>query len=288
LRRPFYLLIPLAALLAGLEAYPLAYTVYLSVVDYSSKSFIGLSNYAQLFGSLQFPTAIATSLAYSSASTALTLILGVLFAFQVSRTMRGRKLVEGIYLAPLALAPIVVGVVWSPPALWDDFNGFWHGILGQPFVDVTKFGFYFPAMIVSEAYEWAPMVMLVALGVIASIPSEVTEAAEVHGGSVWQVFRRITLPALMRSPVLQFILLIRFMDAMRSFEVPFAWSTWLSLPQAGSPVDTISLLLFKLFTQPGYGFPLGVISAAAAVLVAATAAATLILYRLMTSARRQP
>ena len=49
-RPAYFLVVPLVAVLGLVEAYPLAYSVYLSVTNYSlGGAFVGLSNYAQLF-----------------------------------------------------------------------------------------------------------------------------------------------------------------------------------------------------------------------------------------------
>ncbi len=277
----YLVLLPLIAALLVVEAYPLAYTFYLSVTDYSTGMFAGASNYAQLLSTGYFGQAVLTSLAYSLGSTVLALGIGLVLAFQLSLIRRGRGVLECVLLAPLAVSPILAGIVWSPSGVWDDVNTFWHFVLGQPYFNAANSYFFFPAMVLSDAWEWAPLLMLVALAVMASVPTEVYEAAEVSGASAWQTFRRVSLPAILRSPVMQFVLVVRFVDAMRTFEIPFTWSTWVSLPQAGSPVDTVSLLLFKLFTAPEYLFPIGEISAMALSLLLLTLASTGVLFTIL-------
>lgn len=279
--RGYLLLAPVVAALATVEAYPLAYTVYLSVFDFHTGAFLGLGNFNLMLASYEFWGAVLTSVLYSAMSTAIAVVLGVLLALQLSLLSRGRAFAESIFLAPLAIAPVVVGTIWSPSAVWDDFNTFIHFVLGFPFINVTTYGFFFPTMVVSDAYEWAPLLMLVALGIIGGLSGEVYEAAVLHGATTWQVFRRIYLPAIAKSPVFEFVVVLRFADAMRAFEIPFTWSTWLSLPNVGSPVDTLSLYLFKLFSVPSYGFPIGLISAVAATLVLVTVLLTAVLYRML-------
>jgi len=278
-------LVPLVVILLLVEAYPLAYTFYLSFTDYATGNFVGAANYAQLLDIGYFGQAVATSLAYALSAAALALGIGVILAFQVSILRRGKGMLESVLLAPLATAPIFAGILWAPDGVWDDFNTFWHFVLGQPYFNPASSFFYFPVMILSDAWEWAPLIMLVSLGIMASVPPEVYEAAEVSGASRWQTFRSVSLPAILRSPVMQFVVVIRFVDAMRTFEVPFTWSTWVSLPQAGSPVDTVSLLLFKLFTIPLYNFPIGEISAMAIALLALTLGATTVLFSLLRRSR---
>ncbi len=277
----YLLLVPLLVVLGVIEVYPFAVTLYLSMVDYGSGSFVGLANYASAFGDAQLGSAVIHSLVFAVMGTSLTFLLGVLFAFLVLQRFRGKGLVEGLLLVPLAAAPLIAGVVWSPSAVWDDVNTFIHFVLRLPYIDLTNYAVFYPIMAVSYAWEWAPMMMLVALSVARSVPGSAYEAAEVSGASSWQIFRDVSLPAIARSPVTSFVVLINFVDALRSFEIPFTWSTWLSYPGAGSPVDTLSLLLFKLLVVPTYGFPISYISGVATLLFGLTFVSSLVLMLLV-------
>ena len=110
---------------------------------------------------------------YADGSVVLSTVMGVLFAYLLTCVRKGRGFLEAVLLMPLAAAPIVAGIVWAPSAVWDDLNTFWHFILGQPFFNVTSYHLYFPIMILSDSWEWAPMMMLVALSVLASVPKHI-------------------------------------------------------------------------------------------------------------------
>jgi len=182
----------------------------------------------------------------------------------------------------LAVAPIVVGTVFAPSGFWDDVQSFLVFQLHQPYFNELSPSFFFPTMFISEAWEWAPLIMLVALSVVQGIPKETTEAAELSGATFLQKFRMVVLPAIFKSPVMQFVVVLRFIDAMRAFEIPLAWSNWLGYTNSlGSPVDTISLYLYKLLYAPSLGFPIGVASAVALALFGITLTGSLVLLRLM-------
>jgi multiple sugar transport system permease protein len=272
----------LAALLLLVEIYPLAISLYFSVTNFNQGGvFVGLANYIQAFSDPRFFYSIGISLSYSVGTTILCIALGLVLTFIIVQLKRGKSFFESLFLIPLAVAPISVGIVWSPSGIWDDVNTFWHFILGFPYIDFTSFYVAFPVIIFSDAWEWAPIIMLVGLSVVSGLPKEIFEAAELHGGSGLQVFRRIVVPTILKSRVTQFIIVLRLVDAMRAFEIPFAWSSWISLPNAGSPIDTLSLLIFKLFSIPIYGFPISLISAVSMVLLLITFTSTTILYSLM-------
>lgn len=276
----YLLLIPLFAVLAVVEFYPLLDGIKYSLTSASGS--LSLANYSTMLSDSAFWNAIFVSLAYTIGSTALCLVIGLSLTFLVTQKVRGRNFFEAVYIFPLAISPIVAGVIWSPSSVWDDIQTFTHFILHQPYFNELSISFFFPVMILSEAWEWAPLIMLVALSIINSQAAQISEAAEVHGATAWQRFTMVALPTILRSPVMQFIIVLRMIDAMRAFEIPLAWSNWVGYQNSvGSPVDTLSLFLYKLIFVPLYGFPIGLVSAIAVALLAITLVVAFALIRLL-------
>jgi ABC-type sugar transport system permease subunit len=181
----------------------------------------------------------------------------------------------------------MVGIVWGPAAVWDDLQPFTHYILGLPYFKEGQLLFYFPIMSFSEAWEWSPLIMLICLSIVRAMPKEIYESAKVHGATDWQIFTKITIPAVLKSPVMQFVLVLRFIDAMRAFEIPLAWSTWVGFQTSvGSPVDTLSLYLYKLLFIPSFGFPLPLVSAIAVALLIVTLISATVMMRILSSIAR--
>jgi len=284
-RRWYLLFIPLFAVVGLVVIYPLIMSLYLSFTNVNG-AFV-LSNYSAMLSTSTFWNALNISLLYSLTSTIIAVGIGLGLTFIVTQGLRGRGIFEAIYVLPVAVAPIVVGVLFSPSSVWDDIESFVHFILHQPYFDELVPAFFFPVMFLSEAWEWAPLMMLVALSIINSTPKEVYEAAELSGASAFQQFRMITIPTVFRSSVMQFVVVLRFIDAMRAFEIPLAWSNWLGYTQTiGSPVDTISLYLYKLLFSSSLGFPIGVVSAVAVTLFGVTLVGAAVLLRLLSSGGR--
>ncbi len=276
----YLLLLPLIAVLAVVEFYPLLSGINLSLTDANGN--FSLANYAQMLNDPAFYTAIEVSLGYSIGSTAVCLAIGLTLAFLVTQRARGRSVFEALFIFPLAVSPILAGVLWSPSSIWDDFFGFTHYILGLPFIAELSPTFFFPVMILSEAWVWSPLIMLVALSIINSQAKQISEAAELHGASAWRRFTMISLPTVLRSPVMQFIIVLRVIDSLRAFEIPLAWSNWVGFQSSiGSPVDTLSLFLYKLIFVPLYQFPIGLVSAIGVALLAVTLLVALGMIRLL-------
>jgi ABC-type sugar transport system permease subunit len=276
----YVLLIPLVAVLAVVEFYPLLDGIRLSLTG-ANGSF-SVNNYAQMLTDGAFYSAIGVSLAYTAGSTVLCLVIGLTLTVLVTQRVRGRGFFEAIFIFPLALSPIVAGVLWSPSSVWDDIFTFAHFFLGLPYINELSPVFYYPVMILSEAWEWAPLIMLVGLSILNSQATQMFEAAELHGASTWRRFTMIGLPTILRSPVMQFIIVLRLIDAMRAFEIPLAWSNWVGFQSfIGSPVDTLSLFLYKLIFVPLYHFPIGLVSAIAMALLTVTLIIAFALIRLL-------
>jgi len=279
-RKWYLLFLPLFAVIGLVAVYPLVMSLYLALTTANGTP--TLANFASMVSTPTFFNTLNISLLYSLTSTILAVGLGLGLTFILSQELRGRGVLEIIYVLPLAVAPIVVGVLYAPSSVWDDVQQFMHFQLHQPYFNELTPSFYFPVMFFSEAWEWAPLIMLVAMSIVNSMPKDVYEAADLHGASAYQKFRLLILPTVFGSSVMQFIVVLRFIDAMRAFEIPLAWSNWLGYTSTlGSPVDTISLYLYKLLFSSSLGFPIGVVSAVAVTLFGVTLVGAAVLLRLL-------
>ena len=276
----YLLLIPIFVVLSVVGFYPLLYGVYLSLTGPDGSA--TLANYSQMVSDGDFWNSVVVSLTISALSTILAFCLGLALTFLILQATRWRGLLEAVFLAPLAMAPIAVGIVWAPSTVWDDFQTFTHLIVGLPYFNELSALFYIPVMSLSEAWEWAPLVMLVCMSIMNLTSKATYDAARLDGASAWQMFRDITIPSIVRSPVMQFVIVLQFINAMWAFEVPLAWSNWLGFSTSvGSPADTLSLFLYKLLFVPSFGYPIGLVSAIAVALLVLTLAGTTVMVRLL-------
>lgn len=276
----YLLLVPILVVLSVVGFYPLLYGVYLSLTGPDGSA--TLANYSQMVSDGDFWNSVVVSLTISALSTVLAFCLGLALTFLVLQATKWRGLLEAVFIAPLAMAPIAVGVVWAPSTVWDDFQTFTHLIIGLPYFNELTAIFYVPVMSLSEAWEWAPLVMLVCVSIISLTSKAIYDAARVNGASSWQIFRDITIPSIVRSPVMQFVIVLQFIEAMWVFEIPLAWSRWLGFSTSvGSPADTLSLFLYKLLFIPGLGDPIRLVSAIAVSLLVITLVGATVMLRLL-------
>ncbi len=269
---PYLFIIPTIIALLLVEGYPIAYSLYLSVTEFTPATpepvFIGLNNYARMVTDWNFWESVRVTLLYVFVTVSLAFTLGLSFAILLFRDLEYRKRLQTILILPIAVSPLIAGIFFSPAAIWDDINVVLKYVLGLPIINVFNPNFAFTMIVIADVWLWTPLFMLVFLSVLQSIPKETFEAADIHGASGWQTFRRITFPLILRSPVTFIIITIRSIDAFRSFEIPFTWAGWIGQERLGSPIDTLSVMMYKLLSFPVFESPYSYIATIALTLLA--------------------
>lgn len=129
------------------------------------------------------------SLKSSAIATLLTFFLGIAAAkWMLSTRIKGKALIEGIFIAPLVLPPTVVGFL-----LLLLFGR--NGAIGQ---FLLKFNltiiFTWQAAVITATVVSFPLMYKTALGAFEQIDPNLLNAARTLGASEWQVFWRIMLP----------------------------------------------------------------------------------------------
>jgi len=280
---PYLFIIPTVVALLIVEAYPIVYSLYLSVTEFSTLTtepvFIGFDNYVRMIYDENFWISLRVTLLYVFGSVSLAFVLGLSFAVLLFRDIEYRKRLQTVLILPIAISPLIAGVFFSPAAIWDDINVVLKFVLGLPMIDVYNANFAFSLVVVADAWLWTPLFMLVFLSVLQSIPKETYEAAEIHGASNFQTFRRVTFPLIIRSPVIFIIIALRSIDAFRSFEIPFTWAGWIGAESLGSPIDTLSLFMYKLLIFPAYESPFSYIATIALTMLMISLVITTILLK---------
>ena len=115
------------------------------------------------------------------------------------------------------------------------------------------------AIVLVDAWQWTPLVMLILLAGLKSLPTEPFEAARVDGAGRWASVRHLALPLL--RPTIVLALLIRTMDAFKLFDVVFAMTQ-------GGPGLTTTVLNFHIYKQGLVFFDMGYAAALSNILLA--------------------
>ena len=257
---------------------PLLYLVStsLTVQRTGAAPHFGWDNYAYVFR-LSGWRLWRTTLIYAGASSALAILLGVAAAWLVARTdapARGFAIVSA-YLS-LATPVIIKGIGWilllGPNK--GVINEVLRALLGTDGVPIELFSL--GGMILLESILWMPVVFLLTMPSLSSMDPALEEAAAASGAKGWRVFARVTLP--LAAPAILSILLLTFIRALESFEVPL-------LVGVPGNLQTFTTAIFQTIRR-GFVPRYGEASAYAVLLILAMAIPLLLYYRTTREAQR--
>jgi multiple sugar transport system permease protein len=207
--------------------FPIIYTVRLSFQSWSGSlnrapRWVGFDNYSTLLADGRFLDATARTVLFTVGAVAVELILGLAIALLLERPFRGRGLARTVILLPLLATPVAIGLAWllmlNPTV--GPVNGLLTGIglPAQPWLSSTSS--VLPTLMLIDVWQWTPMMTLLCLAGLATLPTETYEAAAVDGADAWQRFRRITVPLL--GPTMTAAVLLRSIDALKTFDIIYA------------------------------------------------------------------
>lgn len=270
------LVLPLLAILGTVLVYPVLFTARVSLQDYRLNAldrveFIGLEHYGSLLSNATFGTALRNTAVFVVVAVTLELVLGLALALAVQRLGRMRDAVRSILLMPMFVTPIAVGLIFR--FLLNPQLGLVPPLLDLFGVQVAFFGpdLALLSLAAIDVWQWTPLMFLMMLAGLESLPKAPFEAARVDGASGWFTFRRVTLPLL--RPAIAIAVVIRMLDALRVFEYVFA----ITRGGPGQATDTMQYLIYRVGFQ---FFRLGEASAMAYVLVAIVLVLVALLIRL--------
>jgi multiple sugar transport system permease protein len=166
---------------------------------------------------------------------------------------RGQSLLRTVVLVPWAVLTVVTAIMWR--SIFESPGGIVNSLLSTDTVWLGQSPHALIVMIVADVWKTAPFMALLLLAGLQVIPGEIYEAAKVDGATMWQRFRRITLPLLM--PALLVALIFRTLDALRIFDLPFV------LTRGAFDTNTLSLISYQTFQQDrilGLGASMAVIT----------------------------
>jgi multiple sugar transport system permease protein len=242
------LLAPAVLVLVLAQAYPLAYSAVISLFDWSlAKSptpgaFIGFANYAKIASDHVFLGAIGFTVLLALCSTLIQLTLGLGIAFLTLGESRSLRIGRTLIMMPMVVAPIAVGTMWrmilsarvgpvNKALAMIGIDG--PNWLGDPAWAVVS-------LILIDAWEWTPFVIIIFSAALTSLPGDVLRAAAVDGATPWQRFRLIMLPMLL--PVILLVAMFRLIDGLLTLDVVFTTT-------GGGPGFTTHTLSFWVYQQ---------------------------------------
>jgi multiple sugar transport system permease protein len=170
-------------------------------IDAANPRFVGLDNYVRLFRDPDFAQVILNSVVFVIGSAIIgQFVLGVALALLLDhaerRGFRARNLVYFAVLLAWVNPTIIAGFLWV--AMFDFYSGSLNvGLAHLGLGPVDWFG-QAPmlAVIIVNTWRGTAFVMLIFLGALQTVPSDIYEAARVDGASAFRRFWDHTVPML--------------------------------------------------------------------------------------------
>jgi multiple sugar transport system permease protein len=254
-RRYWVFALPAAMVVLLVILFPWMFTLFMSVHEWKvtgDTPFVGTANYAKMLTDERFLYAVVRTLWFTTASVIAPLLLGVWAAVCFASKFRLRGLARTLFVLPMMATPVAISLVWT--MMFHPQLGVLNYILTSaglpPSTWVYDGATVIPTLVMVETWQWTPLVMLIVLGGIASLPTDPYEAAILDGASAWQMFRHITLPLVW--PFIMVAAVIRLIDALKTFDTIYV----ITLGGPGTASETINILLYQTafaYYDLGYG-----------------------------------
>ncbi len=222
---PYMFLAPAAAIMIVGLLYPIGYMIYASFLDWNPSQrigeadWVGLRNYVTLFHDASFRESVGVTLTFSAVVVVVEMVVGVGLALLLDRNIRGISVLRTLFILPMMIAPIVVGLMWRymyHPTV-GIFNQTLKGWGLDPIPWLSDSGWALTSIIIADIWQWTPFIFILALAALQSLPRSALEAARIDGASAWQQIIHIKLPLMM--PVLVVTALLRLIDSFKVLEV---------------------------------------------------------------------
>jgi multiple sugar transport system permease protein len=241
------LIAPTVLIFCAVIVYPLISAIYLSLFQIFTPTlageWVGLGNYAAIFGSGVFWPALWTTLVWTVGTLALQIVFGVGMALVLHQNIWFRSLARSLILFPYFISTVVAVLVWK--WVMNDLYGILNHVLivaGVTNVPLDFLGSMPNAMvsvILVGAWKYFPFVVIAVLARLQTIPEPLYEAARIDGAGPVARFLDVTLPQLRE--VLVVIVLLRAIWDFKEFDL-----IWLMT--GGGPLqstETLPLVVYR-------------------------------------------
>lgn len=253
----YLLTAPALVIMIVILLYPLGYSFVMSFFRWDlgqTTPFIGLRNYTDSFGGHTFQQSLRNQIIFSVISIGVEVVGGMGIAVLVNGKLYGLRLARTLLLIPPMIAPAVVGLNFR--WLFNTQYGFFDAVLrnlGLPVIPwLSDPNWALASIIIADIWQNTPLMVLLFLAGLQSLPQEPLEAAAVDGASPWQAFWAIVLPLL--RPVIMIALMLRIIDTFRTFD-----TVWLMTQ--GGPGGATNLITVNAYLLAFQGIDFGHASA---------------------------
>lgn len=275
-RAGYGFVLPAAVLMLLLVGYPLVYGLYISLFDtnlVNSWEFVGTQYYERALTSDSFRSSLFTTLVYALIVVAGTHVVGMALALALNRRGLVISVFRVILILPWLFPEVVVALLWR--WIFNPIYGVLNhllstvGLIDEPVLWLENPALALPSVAMVSIWKGFPLVMVLLLAGLQSIPGDLYEAASIDGAGRIKSFIHITLPGL--APVLVVTVILETVWWFKHFTI-----VWLLT--GGGPVDATNVVSISIYREAFQNFNFGLAAAYAAIVFVICLAASA-LYR---------
>ena len=176
-RRYWVFVVPAAMIVLAVILFPWAFTLVMSVMDWKvgqAPSWVGLANYIKMFGDERFQLSVLRTIYFTAISVIAPVILGIAAAVCFHRKFRFRGIARTIFILPMMATPVAIALVWE--MMFFPQGGVMNYLLTSVGLPPAQWIYHpdtvIPTLVAVETWQWTPLVMLIVLGGLASLPTD--------------------------------------------------------------------------------------------------------------------
>ena len=273
---PWALLAPQVAVIAVFFFWPAGQALLQSFQQSdafgTSTEWVGLQNFARLFGDPTYLASFKTTALFSVLVAGLGIAISLLLAVFADRVVRGALVYRTLLIWPYAVAPAVAGVLWLfmfAPSI--GIVSYALRSVGIDWNHLIHSGQAMTLIVAAAVWKQISYNFLFFLAGLQSIPKSLIEAAAIDGAGPWRRFRTVQFPLL--SPTTFFLLVINIVYAF------FDTFAIIDATTQGGPGQDTMILVYKVFNDGVKNGDLGGSAAQSVVLMAVVIALTVVQFR---------
>lgn len=221
---PYLYVSPFFLVFAVVGVFPLAYTAYVSVHDWSllggQGDFVGLQNYRDVWANPYFSKQVVNTLSIFVLSSVPQVVVAVVLAALLDNQLRGRTWWRMSILLPFVVSPVAVAIIFG--SVFGDRYGMLNELLGTVGIGPISWHTDRLASHVAIAtmvnWRWTGFNALIFLAAMQAVPRDLYESAELDGAGRVRQFLAITLP--MVRPTMIFVIITSTIGGLQIFAEP--------------------------------------------------------------------
>ncbi|MDG0810380.1 carbohydrate ABC transporter permease [Cohnella rhizosphaerae] len=199
------LLLPALAGFVIFFLYPSLQSIYYSLTNYSvnklTYSFIGFTNYVEVFKDERILASIRNTVYFAVFSTLLQNALAIPLAIALNAKLKSKFLLRMVFFMPWCFSGLIIGFLWSFILSSSD-DGLLNHVLHQlgihflPHNWLGDPGLAMKSVIFVAVWQTTGWAMIIYLANLQSIPAELYESVKIDGAGKLQAFWHITFKFL--------------------------------------------------------------------------------------------